>query len=303
MKRRIINKDNRDKAFIGAAIGAIGNIVGGVISGKKQKKAQEKAYRQAQIEQTRNEGFQQAAAMSAQYANQDYVDQYKQKITLKDGGKVNMKGKYKDRVAVAKRYKCGGRKKSNLGTEIVNDFKNIGQAFKGDNLDNTIVDGLNAIGDIINRRNNVNSTPINTFSSSANTTNYINNANNVAQQSEIRKQQKSNIARCGTKKRFACGGRKKATFGIGDAIKGVGNIVSSAIQPTNTPKQIKKSYGFSYNAPKIGIEQNSYQSDINGNPINAVNTNNVAQPQYQDRIKQAMRCGGRKRAKYGIKKK
>ena len=303
MKRKVINKDNRDKAFIGAAIGAVGNIVGGIISGRKQKKAQERAYRQAQIEQTRNEGFQQAAAMSAQYANQDYVDQYKQKITLKDGGKVNMKGKYKDRVAVAKRYKCGGRKKSNLGTEIANDFKSFGQAFKGENLGDAIVSGLNAIGNVVNRsNNNVNTAPINNLSSSTATTDYINNANSVAQQAEARKQQKSNVARCGTKKKFACGGRKKANLGIGSAIEGVGNAISSAIQPVNTQKQIKKSYGFSYDAPKTGIEQNSYQSDINGNSVNTINTNNAAKPQYGDRIQQAMRAGGRKRKACGGKR-
>lgn len=83
MKRKVINENGRQKAFIGAAIGAVGNLVGGIISKRKQKKAQEKAYRQAQEEQTRSEGVQQAQAMSAQYANQDYVDEYRNKITLK----------------------------------------------------------------------------------------------------------------------------------------------------------------------------------------------------------------------------
>ena len=42
MKRKVINNNGRNKAFIGAAIGAVGNIVGGIIGKRKQKKAQEK---------------------------------------------------------------------------------------------------------------------------------------------------------------------------------------------------------------------------------------------------------------------
>lgn len=303
MKRKIINENGRDKAFIGAAIGAVGNLVGGIIGRRKQKKAAEKAYRQAQEEQTRNEGIQQAAAMSAQYANQDYVDQYRQKITLKNGGKVGMKGKDKDRVAIAKRYKCGGRKKSNLGSEIVSDIKNIGQEFKGDNLGNTIVDSLNAVGNIINASGNpVRAAHTSNLSSTATTASYIKSANDIAQQVEARKQQRTTAARCGTKKKFACGGRKKGMFGIGSAISGIGSIVSSATQSTTPQKQIKKADGFSYQAPKTGLEQNSYKTDANGNPVNAINVNNAAQPAYADRIQREMRCGGRKRKACGGKR-
>lgn len=301
MKRKIINNNGRDKAFIGAAIGAVGNIVGGIIGKRKQKKAQEKAYRQAQEEQTRAEGVQQAAAMSAQYANQDYVDQYREKITLKTGGKVNMKKKGNDRIAIAKKFKCGGRKKANIGTEIVNDFKNIGQEFKGDNLGNTIVSGLNAINNV---GGNVRTAPTSSLSSTATTASYIKSANDIAQQAEARKQQRTTGARYGTKKKFACGGRKKGLFGIGEAIGGIGSIVSSAIQSTTPQKQIKKADGFSYQAPKTGLEQNSYQTDANGNPVNAVNVNNAANigtNNYQDRLAQA-RMGMRKQAKCGGKK-
>ena len=303
MKRKVINNNGRNKAFIGAAIGAVGNIVGGIIGNSKKKKAQEAAYRQAQEEQTRSEGVQQAAAMSAQYANQDYVDQYREKITLKTGGKVNMKKKGNDRIAIAKKFKCGGRKKANIGTEIVNDFKNIRQEFKGNNLGNTIVGGLNSIGNFINNvGRNTRIAPTSSLSSTATTASYIKSANDIAQQAEARKQQRTTGARYGTKKKFACGGRKKGMFGIGEAIGGIGNMISSAIQSTEPQKQIKKADGFSYQAPKTGIEQNSYQTDANGNPVNAANTNNAAQPQYQDRIQQAMRCGGRKRKSCGGKR-
>lgn len=303
MKRKVINENGRDKAFIGAAIGAVGNIVGGIIGRRKQKKAAEKAYRQAQEEQTRSEGIQQAAAMSAQYANQDYVDQYREKITLKNGGKVGMKKKDNDRVAIAKRYKCGGRKKSNLGSEIVSDIKNIGQEFKGNNLGNTIVDSLNAVGNTINASDNpVRAARTSNLSSTATTASYIKSANDIAQQAEARKQQRTTAARCGTKKKFACGGRKKGMFGIGSAISGIGSIVSSATQSTTPQKQIKKADGFSYQAPKTGLEQNSYKTDANGNPVNAINVNNAAQPTYADRIQREMRIGGRKRKACGGKR-
>ena len=42
MKRKVINKNSRKKAFIGAAIGAVGNLAGGIIGAFKQKRAQEK---------------------------------------------------------------------------------------------------------------------------------------------------------------------------------------------------------------------------------------------------------------------
>lgn len=320
MKRKVINENGRDKAFIGAAIGAIGNLVGGIIGKRKEKKAQEKAYRQAQEEQTRSEGVQQAAAMSAQYANQDYVDQYRNKITLKNGGKINMKKKDNDRIALAKKFKCGGRKRANLGSEIVNDFKNIGQEFKGDNLGNTIVSAINGIAGTINPTGNSVGAAGAISGTDAATMNNIQRNREVAQQADQRKQQRTTAARCGTKKKlacggtnkkFACGGRKKGLFGIGSAIGGVSNMIGQAMKSTDPQKQVKKSDGFSYDAPKTGIEQNSYQTDKNGNPINAVNTNNAAYEtntsanvgngNYMDRLSQA-RMGMRKCAKCGGKK-
>lgn len=284
MKRKVINKNNRKKAFIGAAIGTVGNLAGGIFGAYKQKRAQKKAYRQAQKEQTQNEGFQQVQAMSAQYANQDYVDEYRNKITLKNGGKVNMKKKGNDRIVMAKKLACGGRKKAGLGSEIANDFK-------GDNLGNTIVGIINGIASGIN--NNYASKPNYTsnLQSTATTTNYINNAQEVARNAEQLKQQRTTAAKYGTRKSCACGGRKKALFGIG-----------AAFQSTTPQKQVKKSAGFSYEVPKTGIEQNSYQTDANGNPLNAVNINNAAQPTtngtntYNDRMNMA-RMGTRRKYK------
>ena len=302
MKRKVINENGRQKAFIGAAIGAVGNLVGGIISKRKQKKAQEKAYRQAQEEQTRSEGVQQAQAMSAQYANQDYVDEYRSKITLKNGGKVSMKKKGNDRIAMAKKFACGGRKKANLGSEIVSDFKNIGQEFKGDNLGNTIVGAINGVASGISGNSGSRPNYTGSLQSTAATTSYINSAQEVARNAEQRKQQRTTAAKYGTRKHYACGGRKKALFGIGSAIGGISNIIGSATQSTDPQKQVKKADGFAYDAPKVGIEKNSYQTDKDGNPINAANTNNAAQATangtniYNDRLQQA-RMGTRRKCR------
>lgn len=302
MKRKVINKNSRKKAFIGAAIGAVGNLAGGIIGAYKQKRAQEKAYRQAQKEQTQNEGFQQAQAMSAQYANQDYVDEYRNKITLKNGGKVNMKKKGNDRIVMAKKLACGGRKKAGLGSEIANDFKNIGQEFKGDNLGNTIVGAINGIASGINNSYASKPNYTSNLQSTATTTNYINNAQEIARNAEQLKRQRTTAAKYGTRKSCACGGRKKALFGIGTAIGGISSALGAAFQSTTPQKQVKKSAGFAYEAPKTGIEQNSYQTDANGNPLNAVNINNAAQPTtngtnaYNDRMNMA-RMGTRRKCK------
>lgn len=302
MKRKVINENGRKKAFIGAAIGAVGNLAGGIIGAFKQKRAQEKAYRQAQKEQTQNEGVQQAQAMSAQYANQDYVDEYRNKITLKNGGKVNMKKKSNDRIAMAKKFACGGRKKAGLGSEIANDFKNIGQEFKGNNLGNTIVGAINGITSGINSAYANKPNYTSNLQSTATTTNYINSAKEVARNAEQLKQQRTTAAKYGTRKHYSCGGRKKALFGIGSAIGGISSALGAAFQSTDPPKQVKKADGFAYETPKVGIEKNSYQTDANGNPINAINTNNAAQPTvngtnvYNDRLQQA-KMGTRRKCK------
>ena len=299
MKRKVINENGRDKAFIGAAIGAVGNIVGSIIGRRKQKKAAEKAYRQQQIQQTRDEGFQQAQAMSSQLANQDYVDEYRNKITLKNGGKVKKSNKYSDRIAVAKQFKCGGRKKSSFGSAVVNSFKSIGEDFNNQNLNNTITTIGSGITSAISGNGNAAPAQQGPSAATATTMSSINANKEIAQQADIRKQQRTTAARCGTKNKYACGGRKKGLFGIGAAISGIGNMIGQATQSTEPQKQVKKSAGFAYEAPKTGLTQNSYQTDANGNPVNAINTNNAANPQYQDRIQREMRCGGRKRKKDG----
>lgn len=112
------NKVSRDKAFLGAIIGAgaslLGSAVNGIISARKQKKA----LKRQQAQQTEQAGYQTASAMTSAYANQDYVDEYNKKITLKNGGKIDMNS-YSDRIKTAKKFACGGkRRKASLGVGI-----------------------------------------------------------------------------------------------------------------------------------------------------------------------------------------
>lgn len=85
-----VKKVERDKAFIGAIISAVGSIAGGIgsaISAKKQAEAQKKQLeaeqKQAYGESLRN----QVAANNQALANQEYVEQERNRIALRTGGK------------------------------------------------------------------------------------------------------------------------------------------------------------------------------------------------------------------------
>jgi len=112
MEKRVLNKNGRDKKFIGAIVGTVAGLAGNLIGAKKRRKAEEADLKEQQAEQYKLEGIQQAAAMTSQYANQDYVDQYKNKVVLKAGGKMKAKkGNKGDRVEYNKKFAVGGRKK------------------------------------------------------------------------------------------------------------------------------------------------------------------------------------------------
>lgn len=193
MKRRVINENNRKKAFIGSIIGAVANVTGDIIKGVKEKKIAKKTYEANQINQTHDDGIKQAAAISAQYANQGYVDEYKNKIALRNGGKINMKDN--NRVKINKKIRLGGG------------------------------------GDV---------------------------------------------------------------FGIGDAINGLGSIVTAAMKSTKV-NNIQKGDGFSYGNPKTNIKSNNYQTDNDTNNIFDTTDKNM-----YDRIKMA-KMGIRCKAKCGGK--
>ena len=122
MKNKIVK---RDKAFLGSIIGAVGGVIGSAIGAAKRRRAEKKAFKMQQEEQYRQDSLAAAQAMTQSYANQDYVDEYKKKVVLKNGGKMKTKqGNYTDRIKNQKKYACGGRKKANFGSTGVGSIAN-----------------------------------------------------------------------------------------------------------------------------------------------------------------------------------
>lgn len=146
MKNKVVK---RNKAFLGSIIGAVGGIIGSA----KRRKAEEKAFKMQQEEQYRQDSLAAAQAMTQSYANQDYVDEYKKKVVLKNGGKMKIKKtNYTDRINNQKKYACGGRKKANFGSTIANQFS-------GNNLNDTVGGIASGIGSIATNLINSPSTP------------------------------------------------------------------------------------------------------------------------------------------------
>ena len=110
-----MKKCKRKKAFIGSIIGMAGQIIGSAITANKERKAME----EQQQMQNKLDAVNQAAALSSAYNNQEYVDDFKKKVTLKAGGKYKRVNN-SDRITKEKQFKCGGRKKAEIGTEIGN---------------------------------------------------------------------------------------------------------------------------------------------------------------------------------------
>lgn len=141
MKNKVVK---RDKAFLGSIIGAVGGVISSAIGAAKRRKAEEKAFKMQQEEQYRQDSLAAAQAMTQSYANQDYVDEYKKKVILKNGGKMKTKqGNYTDRIKNQKKYACGGRKKANFGSTIANQFS-------GNNLNDTVGGIVSGIGSFAN---------------------------------------------------------------------------------------------------------------------------------------------------------
>ena len=107
MKPKYIYKNERQKAFLGAAIGAVANVVGGIISNKKKKKAEEAAFKQQQEQQYRQDNMAQLNALTQMANNTGYIDDYKKRIS----------------------FKCGGKKKALLGTEFKTEAKDALSGF------------------------------------------------------------------------------------------------------------------------------------------------------------------------------
>ena len=110
--KRCKKVNTRDKAWLGAVIGGVANIATSLINSyqqeqaqKKQLAAEQRMQQQQNIANANIAAQQQAGAMTNALANQNYVNEYKNKMVMKNGG-------YYDRLSKEKAiFKCGGKKK------------------------------------------------------------------------------------------------------------------------------------------------------------------------------------------------
>lgn len=293
MKKVVVK---RKKAFIGAAIGAVSGIAGSLFGAAKKRKQERAMLKKQQEEQNKTETYQNAQALSSGVADQSYVEDYQKKVTLKMGG-------YADRTKSKKKivnriYRCGGRKKAELGTDTGSKWtkQDTGDLITG--LSTGIQNGLSIAA----------GTPINTVPQFTPSNAKTLQNNQLAQEAKNKRIVDSNTVQptAGNKYSTAStarfGTRRKAAIGaeIGAAAGGVGSLVGSLFQSTAAPKQVKKAVGFSSSAPKVGIQKPDYQQNagngeqiVDGNIVNGANpTNDV----YKNRT-DAYRCGGHKRMK------
>ena len=209
--KKVIKTDNRKKAFLGALIGGVASIAGSAIGAAKRRKAEREKLKQQQIEQNQNDAKAQAQALTASVANQDYVDEYNKKVTLKMGGNKKFNDRIKSNKTKSNRiFKCGGRKKAEMGSLI-------GQNGVG----GEIGDAMSGIGGLANSLFTPSSAPkqvkkadgFNTTGSKVDikTPDYVNNTNNNntntaanpnTQQQNNQFVDRSNALRCGGKKRI-----------------------------------------------------------------------------------------------------
>jgi hypothetical protein len=209
--KKVIKTDNRKKAFLGALIGGVASIAGSAIGAAKKRKAEREKLKQQQIEQNQNDAKAQAQALTASVANQDYVDEYNKKVTLKMGGDKKFNDRIKSNKTKSNRiFKCGGQKKAKMGSLI-------GQ----NGLGGEIGDAMSGIGGLADSLFAPSSAPkqvkkADGFSTTGvkvdiKTPDYVNNTNNNntntaanpnTQQQNNQFVDRSNALRCGGKKRI-----------------------------------------------------------------------------------------------------
>ena len=123
--KRCKKVNTRDKAWLGAVIGGVANIATSLINSyqqeqaqKKQLAAEQRMQQQQNIANANIAAQQQAGAMTNALANQNYVDEYKNKMVMKNGG-------YYDRLSKEKAiFKCGGKKKKKAAGGVMDGGKN-----------------------------------------------------------------------------------------------------------------------------------------------------------------------------------
>lgn len=209
--KKVIKTDNRKKAFLGALIGGVASIAGSAIGAAKRRKAEREKLKQQQIEQNQNDAKAQAQALTASVANQDYVDEYNKKVTLKMGGNKKFNDRIKSNKTKSNRiFKCGGRKKAEMGSLIGQNGVGgeIGDAMSGiGGLANSLfapssapkqvkkADGFSTTGSKVDIK-----TPDYVNNTNNNNTNTATNPNTQQQNNQF--VDRSNTLRCGGKKRI-----------------------------------------------------------------------------------------------------
>lgn len=119
----INNRQQRKKAWIGAAISAVAGIAGGIANSIMSNNAEKKKQREQQIATNKQDIYNAANNLSAGYGDQEYIDDFKNKVVMRRGGKL----KSADRLMIDRRFACGGRlKKANGGNSAWNDGEGIG---------------------------------------------------------------------------------------------------------------------------------------------------------------------------------
>lgn len=198
--KKVIKTDNRKKAFLGALIGGIASIFGSAIGAAKKRRAEREKLKQQQIEQNQNDAKAQAQALTAGVANQDYVDEYNEKVTLKMGGDKKFNDRIKSNKTKSNRifkYGVGGEIRDAMsGLEVYNN-----SLFTSSSATKQVkkADGFSTTGPKVeiktpNYMNNTNNNDIN---------NNINTATNpTTQQQNNQFVDRSNTLRCGGKKRI-----------------------------------------------------------------------------------------------------
>lgn len=255
----------RHKAFIGAVVGAAASIAGGIISGNKKKKAQERAQAEAQAEQDHKDAIQNAQALTSSYANQDYIDQYYDKFTLRYGGRT--------------------RRKASFGTEFIQalpGLSNLAGAVTG-------VEGVGQLGTAIsqgiaaNQQTNENKR----IALEAERRKQLNNVqiNSDAITNPMINNQRNNFIN-----KYKCGGRKKAW--IGAAIGAAGSLIGGMFgSKGQEPIKVKQADAASYSAPKTGLINPDWANQSTAQPI--IQQPAIQQSIYNDRLR-IRRLGGRR---------
>lgn len=260
----------RDKAFIGAIIGAAASIAGGIIKGQKQKKAQEKAQAEAQAAQDHKDAMQNAQALTSSYANQDYVEQYNDKLTLRYGGNVRKK------AAIGSLWEGASAELPNIIGGVGNVVDAVAGTQNAGQLGQAIGQGLStaqqtAENNRINREAQLNKETQNR--TAAIVSPQIDTLTNNSRNQFINK--------------YRCGGRKKAW--IGAAIGAAGSLIGDmAGNKGNEPIKVKQADASSYSAPKTGLVLPEWQAN---NQV--VQQNTMPPTTYTNRINR-FKHGGRR---------